>query len=436
MAGRILVLDDEENYAEMLQDLLREHGYRVDMATRPERAIAQLEEIPYDLVISDYKMPVMDGADFLKKSRELYPHLPFILVSGLMNTPELVKVANMSVTLVLEKPLDTRQFLEEVARFSSPLTDEEREQLAMEGQDAQIQVNTPSYPAEPCFFSAHNFLAARFLQSLWSVAHSGHEVFILEPPGGDAELVIKDVSNWRGNADMPVAELSLPEDLNDGVRQIRSLLSDSNKSRVLSLRLNSFLELKKARKLSQQFANEPEGAASVLLVYIVPGTSEQAFEFKKLTGESGFVLPGMRFRPSDTAAYARRFARIAADRSGKGRCAEFSVPAAYALLAHEWPENYKQIRELIYATVELSGDAPISLEVFEQALGYEIGSVPATALPTLLKAQQGRFLKDYLEESGLSPAEILKELDLDPATQGITDLEAVPLLFDAEPHKF
>ena len=67
-------------------------------------------------------MPVMDGADFLKKARELYPNLPFILVSGLMNTPELVKVANMSVTLVMEKPLDTAAFLRHVARFSEPMT--------------------------------------------------------------------------------------------------------------------------------------------------------------------------------------------------------------------------------------------------------------------------------------------------------------------------
>ncbi|HAQ57674.1 MAG TPA: hypothetical protein DCR32_01440, partial [Opitutae bacterium] len=74
MAGRILVLDDEENYAEMLHDLLRENNYRVDMATRPERAIDQLKEIPYDLVISDYKMPVMDGAEFLREARELYPN--------------------------------------------------------------------------------------------------------------------------------------------------------------------------------------------------------------------------------------------------------------------------------------------------------------------------------------------------------------------------
>ena len=138
MAGRILVLDDEENYAEMLQELLRDNDYRVDTATRPERAIDRLEEIPYDLVISDYKMPVMDGADFLKKSRELYPNLPFILVSGLMNTPELVKVANMSVTLVMEKPLDTEAILSHVARFSEPMTEEEKIALQKEIESGSV----------------------------------------------------------------------------------------------------------------------------------------------------------------------------------------------------------------------------------------------------------------------------------------------------------
>lgn len=70
-------------------------------------------------------MPIMDGAVFLKKAREVFPELPVILVSGLMNTPELVKVANMGVTLVLEKPLDTRYFLEQVKRFVQPMTEEE-----------------------------------------------------------------------------------------------------------------------------------------------------------------------------------------------------------------------------------------------------------------------------------------------------------------------
>ena len=174
MAGRILVLDDEENYAEMLRDLLLEHNFRVDMATRPERALDQLEEIPYDLVISDYKMPVMDGADLLKRSRELYPNLPFILVSGLMNTPELVKVANMSVTLVIEKPLDTEDFLAQVARFSSPMTEEEKEALAAGGQeDAGGGESAFSYPGEPRFYNAGNDQSKQFVEALWRARVSG-----------------------------------------------------------------------------------------------------------------------------------------------------------------------------------------------------------------------------------------------------------------------
>ena len=174
MAGRILVLDDEENYAEMLQDLLRGNNFRVDMATRPERAINQLEEIPYDLVISDYKMPVMDGADLLKRARELYPNLPFILVSGLMNTPELVKVANMSVTLVMEKPLDTEAFLKQVARFSEPMTDEEKTAQAKktEVSDSEIDDVASCYPEEPRFFSAVSATGKRFMQNAWSIAQT------------------------------------------------------------------------------------------------------------------------------------------------------------------------------------------------------------------------------------------------------------------------
>jgi len=269
MAGRILVLDDEENYAEMLQDLLRENNYRVDMATRPERAITQLEEIPYDLIISDYKMPVMDGADFLKKARELYPDLPFILVSGLMNTPELVKVANMSVTLVMEKPLDTEAFLQHVARFTDPLTEGEKAQLAAEGQSAADAAAALSYPEEPRSCSASNFLANRVLQSAWGIAKEGSELFILEPNGGDAELVIKDLSNWRGNADMPVDVITFSESNDDALAALRDVLADFEKSRVVGVRLKAVPDIARARKLTELVQREVEGSESLLLVYIV-----------------------------------------------------------------------------------------------------------------------------------------------------------------------
>lgn len=428
MAGRILVLDDEENYAEMLQDLLRENNYRVDMATRPERAITQLEEIPYDLVISDYKMPVMDGADFLKKARELYPNLPFILVSGLMNTPELVKVANMSVTLVMEKPLDTEAFLRHVARFSDPMTDEEKEQLAKEGQSAAAEAAALSYPEEPRFFSASNFLANRFLQSAWEIARNGKELFIMEPAGGDTELAIKDISHWRDNGDMPVDVITLLESDDDAVAQLRGILSDFEKSRVVGVRLNAASDIARAQKLTETVQREVEGSDSLLLVYIVVADGATA-EFEEAAAEAGVILPRICFRPSDLAVYARRMARIAAERAGRSKCAEFAPEAVYALLSFGWPRNYKQIQEVVHAAVHASADEPLSLEVLCAAIGETIEPVaPDSRIATLMKAEQRRYLKDLMEQGGLTAAELAKKLELDSFVQTKDDLKNMPLI--------
>lgn len=428
MAGRILVLDDEENYAEMLQDLLRENNYRVDMATRPERAITQLEEIPYDLVISDYKMPVMDGADFLKKARELYPNLPFILVSGLMNTPELVKVANMSVTLVMEKPLDTQAFLGHVARFSDPMSDEEKEQFAKEGKSAADAAAALSYPDEPRFFSASNFMANRFLQSAWALAKEGRELFIHEPPGGDAELALKDLSLWRGNGDMPVEVLHLSGSNDEVVAQVRGVLADFEKSRLLGVRLASADVIAQARKLTEQVQREVEDSDSLFIVYIVTGDGGYK-DFDEAAGGSGVVLPQLCLRPSDLAVYVRRIARIAAERAGKSQCAGFAPEAAYALLAYAWPRNHKQVQEVVQAAVAGSADEPITLEVLSEALGERIDAPAAESrIAALMKAEQGRYLKSQLESQELIAADLAKKLELDSTVQTKDDLRNMPLL--------
>ncbi|MDQ8194925.1 response regulator [Coraliomargarita sp. SDUM461004] len=429
MAGRILVLDDEENYAEMLQDLLRENSYRVDMATRPERAITQLEEIPYDLVISDYKMPVMDGADFLKKARELYPNLPFILVSGLMNTPELVKVANMSVTLVMEKPLDTEVFLQHVARFSAPMTDIEKEQFVQEGASLASERVAHSYPEEPRFFSASNFLSNRFLQNAWVIAKEARELFILESVGGDAELAIKDLSNWRGNGDMPVEVLALPDTNEAAIVKLREVLADFEKSRLIGVRINSLSDIARAHKLTELALRELEGSEPLLLVYIVNAERADTSEFVAAAAECGVVLPSLSLRPSDIAVYARRTARISAERAGRSQGAEFTPEAVYVLLSYDWPGNFKQLQEVVSAAVNASADEFITLEVLNTVLETEFEVVaPDQRIATLMKTEQCRYLKEQLEEGGLTAAELAKKLELDPSVQTKDDLYNMPLL--------
>lgn len=429
MTGRILVLDDEENYAEMLQDLLREHNYRVDMSTRPERAIDQLEEIPYDLVISDYKMPVMDGADFLRKARELYPNLPFILVSGLMNTPELVKVANMSVTLVMEKPLDTAAFLSHVARFAEAMTAEEKEEFdrAAASGVAQSPQDARSYPEEPRFFSAGSAISKRFMQDAWNACQAGTHLFILEPIGGDAALAVKDVSLWRGNVDKPIQEVSFVDFTTGGAGKVKELLSNEEKSDVISIRLSSPDQIPEAQSHLAKVLKAVDSAKAALFVYLLEGTMSET-EFLQITESAGCILPALCKRPTDIAEYARRFARLLADHSAKPRAAEFTPEAAYAVLAFEWPGGYQQIQDVISAAVKQSEDTPITLAALGHVFAELTLPAPGARLPAFVKNAQINQFEDALLASGESVAMLARRLELDSNLQTKDDLKKMPLI--------
>lgn len=429
MAGRILVLDDEENYAEMLQDLLREHRYQVDMATRPERAIGQLEEIPYDLVISDYKMPVMDGADFLRKARELYPNLPFILVSGLMNTPELVKVANMSVTLVMEKPLDTAVFLAAVAKFAEAMTAEEKEVFDCElarGADKTSR-KTLSYPEDPRFFSAGSAISKRFMQDVWAVSQSGSHLFIQEPVGGDAALAVKDLSVWRGNVDKPIQEIDFESFTTGGAGTVKELLSHEEMSDVISIRLSSPDQIADAKGHLETLLKTVDAAKAAFFVYLLEGTASPS-EFKQVTESAGCMVPALCKRPADVAQYARRFARLVADRSAKPKAAEFTPEAVYAVLAFEWPGNYQQVQDVISAAVEKSVDAPMTLEVLGDVIGGVTMPHAGARLGRFMQNAQTNQLKDTLLSSGDSVAALARRLELGASLQTEDDLGKLPLI--------
>lgn len=433
MAGRILVLDDEENYAEMLQDLLRGKNYRVDMATRPERAIDQLEEIPYDLVISDYKMPVMDGSDFLKKARQLYPELPFILVSGLMNTPELVKVANMSVTLVLEKPLDISVFLEEVARFSEPMSEEEKNALAqeMEEQDAAGPEEVSSYPEEPRFFSAVSAPSKCFMQKAWTLSNSANHFYVVGSSKEEAELAAKDISSWRGNSDLPVSTFDFPESREAGVNKIREILSGFDNSNTIFVRLSNKSQLSSARELTEAAVKEVDGADAVCIIYHLQ--TDEVSSALEAAGGSGVVLPSICERPADLATYARRFAKIASERLGKKNCANFTDEAAYLILAYGWSGDYKELQDTIMGVVKSSsGDEPISAELLQTALGLpeEESVAPDKRLIKLLKCSQRLFLEKELLAGDITPGDLAKKLELDASLQTRDDLISLPLFVD------
>ncbi|OLB93162.1 MAG: hypothetical protein AUH30_20660 [Candidatus Rokubacteria bacterium 13_1_40CM_68_15] len=74
-AKRVLVVDDEVEIAQMLTEILTQSGHQVDMASNGAEALARLANRHYDLILSDTKMPVLDGSDFYRQLKSRFPEL-------------------------------------------------------------------------------------------------------------------------------------------------------------------------------------------------------------------------------------------------------------------------------------------------------------------------------------------------------------------------
>lgn len=110
-APTVLIVDDEFGLAEMLRDMLREHGYEVVLAINGRLALEVLGEQRVDIVLTDLMMPVMDGEELAAAMRksETYRDTPIILMTSL---PTAVPQQRELVNAVLRKPFFPDQLLQ------------------------------------------------------------------------------------------------------------------------------------------------------------------------------------------------------------------------------------------------------------------------------------------------------------------------------------
>ncbi|RYY98788.1 MAG: response regulator [Comamonadaceae bacterium] len=116
---RILLVDDELSSAEVLALILAGEGYQVTLAPDARQALARLGEAEPDLLVSDFMMPGMNGADLVKAVRQLpgYETLPVILISG---APEAaLRRYKVEYEAFLRKPFGLEEFLQTLQRVGA-----------------------------------------------------------------------------------------------------------------------------------------------------------------------------------------------------------------------------------------------------------------------------------------------------------------------------
>ena len=114
--GRILVVDDEPGLRHMLSDLLTEEGYRVTARANGRAALEALRGGSYDAILSDIRMPDMDGLHLLRAVRESDLDLPVVLFTGTPSLETAVEAMEWGALQYLSKPVSTGKLLEVTQR--------------------------------------------------------------------------------------------------------------------------------------------------------------------------------------------------------------------------------------------------------------------------------------------------------------------------------
>jgi CheY-like chemotaxis protein len=119
----IIIVDDEKSFRDLISKLLKNQGYQIHTASDGLDGLKAIEEHRPDLIITDFKMPRMDGIEFLARVWEIYHNLPVIFSSAYYSYPEDLSPIHQGQTHFLPKPIDVEALLKLVHQLLHPPQD-------------------------------------------------------------------------------------------------------------------------------------------------------------------------------------------------------------------------------------------------------------------------------------------------------------------------
>ena len=119
---RCLIIDDNEQLADNLRELVvgEIEGAQVDVAASGEVALRMIEDVDYDLFLTDMRLPGMDGSSVIAAIEQHSPGKPIVLLTAHASNDQLVRALDHGAIAALQKPVDIPQLLTLIQRWIDP----------------------------------------------------------------------------------------------------------------------------------------------------------------------------------------------------------------------------------------------------------------------------------------------------------------------------
>jgi DNA-binding NtrC family response regulator len=394
-SSRILIVDDEANARAALAEILRQENFAVETAADGFKALARMEDFTPDLVLTDLKMPGMDGVELLRKVREADPEIPCVLMTAFGAVETAVSAMREGAADYLTKPLNTDELLVVLERAL------ERRRLRRETATLRGQL-AERYKFENIVGSSPEM--QQVFKSIAQVAPSRATVLLTGESGTGKELVAAAVHHRSPRANGPFVRLhcaALAESLLEselfghergaytGADRRREGRFEQADGGTLFLdeigEISASTQVKLLRVLQErEFERVGSNQTLRVDVRVIAATNK---DLKSLVDAGRFRedlfyrlnvinirLPSLRERGSDVPALAMHFLRRYAEENAK--LVDRITDAALAqLVRYDWPGNVRELENVIERAVVLAEGTTIE----PQHLPPEIAVQPKTS---------------------------------------------------------
>lgn len=449
--NRIILIDNEEGLCRMIEAVLGDIGYKVESFTSPFKAIETFQPGSYDLVISDIKMPGMDGLEVLQKIRALDQHVPVIMITAYATVETSIQALRKGAYDMLTKPFEPEELLYRVknALHANQLESENRElKEKLAGENSFEHIIGATAGLKPV------------MDIVRKVAQRDTSVLITGESGTGKEVIAKAIhatSARREKRFMAINCGALPANVLEselfGYKKGAFTGANADRKGILEASNGGTLFLDEVGNLPMnvqqtllRFLQEHEfmrlGDTHPIKVdtRIISATNS---DLKQAMQDGSFRddlfyrlnvvnihLPSLRERRQDLPLLVSHF--IKQNNEKFGTAVKGLTPEAMQLVyAFDWPGNIRQMENIIEACMTMLDDGRIGVDILQQFLYPDAGAnaqIQTTAHSTATQADvdaeyskalaefETEYLRTLLQKTGGNVEEAAKMAGMNMAT--------------------
>ncbi len=446
-APRVLVVDDEREMAEMVADGLRDRGYEATATASSEEAITRLEEDTFDALVTDLRMPRVDGLALLAEARRAAPDLPVIVMTAYGAIDSAIESIRRGASHYLTKPFK----LEELALFLDRLLDER----TVRREASALRAVLLDRPQQSGIIAASEAMR-HVLEVIERMARTDVPVLLLGETGTGKGVFARLIHARSERASGPFVTINcaaLPEPLLESelFGHVKGAFTGATRSRpgLVAESSGGTLFLDEIAEMSPALQTKLLDVLERRVVRAVGASRERAVFLRVIAATHrdlderiaagafredlryrldvvSIELPPLRHRREDIPLLLQHFLREARARH-PGSPAERLAPEATArLLEHRWPGNVRELAYAVERMVLLARSAEITPADLPQAILVAKSGGPVFGGRVMpVRELQRRYATWALEQLGGHRTRTAERLGIDMKTlaKWLSDVE-------------